>query len=61
VRVVVCLFASGVIMRMLVLRSIGMHMLVFVDVVFVMVFGVGVPVRVRVFASVGMGMLVGVL
>jgi len=61
VRVVVCLFASGVAMRMTVLRSIGMHMLVVVAVVFVMVFGVGVPVRVRVFASVGMGMLVGVL
>jgi hypothetical protein len=61
VRVVVCLFASGVAMRMAVLRSIGMHMLVFVGVVFVLVLGVGVPVRVRVFASVGMGMLVGVL
>jgi hypothetical protein len=61
VGVVVCLFASGVAVWMIVLRSIGMHVLVFVDVVFVVVFGVGVPVRVRVFASVGMGMLVGVL
>lgn len=59
--VVVCLFASGVLVRMTVLRSVGMQMLVFVDVVFVMVFGVGVTVRVRVFAAVGMGMLVGVL
>jgi hypothetical protein len=61
VGVVVCLFAAGVAMRMTVLRSIGMNMLVFVEVVFVLVFGVGVPVRVSVFASVGMGMLVGVL
>jgi hypothetical protein len=61
VRVVVCLFAAGVAMRMPVLRSIGMDMLVFVGIVFVMVFGIGVPVRVRVFATVGMGMLVGVL
>jgi hypothetical protein len=61
VRVVVCVFASGVAMRMAVLRSVGMRMLVFVGVVFVMVFGVGVRVRVRVFASVGMGMLVGML
>ena len=48
VRVVVCLFAAGVAMRMTVLRSIGMDMLVFVGIVFVMVFGVAVPVRVRV-------------
>lgn len=60
-RVVVCLFASGVAVRMTVLRSIGMHMLVFVAVVLVMVFGIGVPMRVQVFASVGVGMLMGVL
>jgi hypothetical protein len=60
VRVVVCLFASGVAVRMTVLRSIGMRMLVSVAVVFVMVFGIGMPVRVRVFAS-GVGMLMGVL
>jgi hypothetical protein len=46
VRVVVCLFAPGVAMRMTVLRSVGVRMLVLVD---------------GVFASVGMGMLEGVL
>jgi hypothetical protein len=59
--VVVGLFAAGVAMRMTVLRSIGMDMLVFVGIVFVMVFGIGVPMRVQVFASVGVGMLMGVL
>jgi len=46
---------------MRVLRSVGMHVLVFVSLVVVIVFGVRVAVLVRVPCPVGVGVLVGVV